>query len=78
MHALRLFWAANFEEAWIRRRVRVNRRTAETVDEMSQSDFISRFRLNKQTFSSLCNDLRRLTSLRGTEEIPLEAKVGTF
>lgn len=75
MHCLRLLRAANNEEVLIRRRLRTHRRSIEVIAEMSEVEFIQRFRLDKQTFRHLYNDHRRLSSLKGTKEISLEVKV---
>ncbi|CAG4984831.1 unnamed protein product [Parnassius apollo] len=43
------------------------------IVEMEELEFVHRFRLDKQSFWRLCDDLRRLTSLKGTK-ISLEIK----
>lgn len=78
MHSLYMLRSANSEGAWIRRRLRLNRRSGprqnEIVPEMSEMEFLNRFRIDKRTFRLLCADLRNLGSLKGTREIPLEVK----
>lgn len=76
MHALNMLWCAHNEEVWLRRQKRyVNRQCIETIREMPTSLFVQQFRLDKTTFRALCQELRQKTSLRGTNEIPLEVKV---
>lgn len=75
MHTLRLLWAANNEAALQRRQTRKHRRNMEQIVEMSELEFVHRFRLDKQSFRHLCDDLRRLTSVKGTREISLQIKV---
>ncbi|CAG5012200.1 unnamed protein product [Parnassius apollo] len=75
MHTLRLLWTANNETTLQRRQTRVNRRKMVQIVEMEELEFVHRFRLDKQSFWRLCDDLRRLTSLKGTREISLEIKV---
>ena len=76
MHSLRLLWAAHNEEIWLRRHKRnISRQCLEQINEMPDLLFRERFRLDKQTFYKLCQDLRVHTSLRGTREISLEVKV---
>ncbi|CAG5000667.1 unnamed protein product [Parnassius apollo] len=74
MHTLRLLWPANNETTLQRRQTRVNRREMVQIVEMEELEFVHRFRLDKQSFWRLCDDLRRLTSLKGTREINLEIK----
>ena len=75
MHSLRLFWEVNNEAALQRRHTRINRRKLEQIENIPDLEFVHRFRLDKQTFWSLCDDLRHLTSLKGTREISLQLKV---
>ncbi|CAG5055752.1 unnamed protein product [Parnassius apollo] len=75
MHTLRLLWAANNETTLQRRQTRVNRRKMVQIVEMEELEFVHRFRLDKQSFWHICDDLRRFTSLKGTREISLEIKV---
>ncbi|CAG5002254.1 unnamed protein product [Parnassius apollo] len=75
MHTLRLLWAANNETTLQRRQTRENRRKMVQIVEMEELELVQRFRLDKQSFWRLCDDLRRLTSLKGTREISLEIKV---
>ncbi|XP_045506495.1 putative nuclease HARBI1 [Colias croceus] len=75
MHNIRLLWAANIETTLQRRQTRINRRKMVQIVEMEELEFIHRFRLDKQSFWRLCDDLRCLTSLKGTQEISLEIKV---
>ncbi|CAG5027468.1 unnamed protein product [Parnassius apollo] len=75
MHTLRLLWPANNETTLQRRQTRVNRRKMVQIVEIEELEFVHRFRLDKQSFWHLCDDLRRLTSLKGTREINLEIKV---
>ncbi|CAG5019210.1 unnamed protein product [Parnassius apollo] len=75
MHTLRLLWPANNETTLQRRQTRVNRRKMVQIVEMEELEFVHRFRLDKQSFWRLCDDLRRLTSLKGIREISLEIKV---
>ncbi|XP_022823108.1 putative nuclease HARBI1 [Spodoptera litura] len=74
MHTLRLLWAANTEEEWNRRNKRKLCRKNQ-YEEIPDNNFIDAFRLDKETFTLLCNDLRAHTSLRGTKHISLETKV---
>lgn len=75
MHSLRLFWSANNEAALQRRQTRLDRRKLDEIVNIPDLEFVHRFRLDKQTFRSLCDDLRHLTSLKGTREISLQLKV---
>ncbi|GBP22771.1 Putative nuclease HARBI1 [Eumeta japonica] len=75
MHSLRLLWAAQNEEVWLRRKRNASRRCLKRIGEMPDALFREQFRLNKQTFDELCLDLRNHTALRGTREIPVEIKV---
>lgn len=76
MHTLNMLWCAHNEEVWLSRRKRdLYRQCIETVKEMSDTLFIQRFRLNKVTFEALVQELRQKTSLKGSNEIPLETKV---
>ncbi|XP_060810197.1 putative nuclease HARBI1 [Amyelois transitella] len=76
MHSLRLLWAAHNENTWVRRQRRFSsRRHMETIEDMPELLFIQHFRLDKKTFRRLCDELKRYTGLKGSNEISLEVKV---
>lgn len=76
MYTLNMLWSGHKEEVWLKRRQRnLYRQYIETIHEMSNTLFIQRFRLSKVTFEALVQDLRRKTSIKGSNEIPLEVKV---
>ncbi|KAJ8708188.1 hypothetical protein PYW08_010554 [Mythimna loreyi] len=78
MHTLRFLRAAHNESVWLRRKKRnIYRKKMESVENMPELLFTANFRLNKNIFRQLCNDLRVHTSLRGSKEIPLAIKVLT-
>lgn len=43
--------------------------------DLTERQFIDRYRLSKKLFKTLCKDLRRLTNLRSSQRVSLEHKV---
>jgi hypothetical protein len=73
MLELNLWLQAQTED---RRRVNRERRfDMGSISKMTSVEFVRQFRLDKETFILLCDDLKRFTSLRGTRRYPVEVKV---
>lgn len=71
-----MLWQANNKEVQLRRQQRNKRRKClESVEDMPDTLFVQRFRLNKVVFRALCQELRNLGQLKATNEIPIEVKV---
>ncbi|KAL4721387.1 hypothetical protein ACJJTC_014811 [Scirpophaga incertulas] len=75
MHSLNLLWTAHNENAWERRQKRLSlRRQLEKIEDIPELLFTQHFRLDKSTFTQLCDELKVHTELKGSLEITLEVK----
>jgi hypothetical protein len=88
MHRLMILVGADFDSRaqWTRAQQRRDdmharfrdRRRQDFTRSMSDVEFVRHFRLNKDGFRLVCDDLRKLGKLKGTRLYPIEKKVCYF